>query len=281
MEQTERIRRIRSRKRKRMIRRMVIFIYRCICVGIVTTIVIFVVKLLQGIVSIDRGDSDKSLKGFNVSTVVEENLQEEYPQSLLDLLERNPETKDFVLEYPKNKDLDFDIDLLEELTDGKIPLFLQWDVRWGYESYGSDFMAITGCGPTCLSMVRCGLSGDDEWNPLEVAKMSEESGFYVDGAGTSWELMTTGATKLGLTVNNVIYDEAHIIAELEKGNPIICIMGPGDFTTSGHFIVLTGVDEEGKITVCDPNSILNSEKHWDLGEIIQQIRNLWGYTYTG
>lgn len=279
MEQTERIRRIRSRKRKRMIRRMVIFIFRCICVGIVVAIMILVVKLLPVIVSIVWGD--KSQKGFNVSTVMEENLQEEYPQSLLDLLERNTETRDFVLEYPANKDKDFEIDLSDELMDGTIPLFLQWDVRWGYETYGSDFMAITGCGPTCLSMVRCGLSGDDEWNPLEVAKMSEESGFYVDGVGTSWDLMTTGATQLGLTVNSVIYDEAHIIAELKKGNPIICIMGPGDFTTSGHFIVLTGVDEEGKITVCDPNSRLNSEKHWDAGEIIRQIRNLWGYTYTG
>ena len=37
------------------------------------------------------------------------------------------------------------------------------------------------------------------------------------------------------TWDTVIYDEAHIIAELEKGRPIICIMGPGDFTTSGHF----------------------------------------------
>lgn len=279
MEQTERIRRIRSRKRKRMIRRMVIFIYRCICVGIVTTIVIFVVKLLPGIVSIVRGD--KSFEELFISAVTEESLREEYPQSLLDLLERNPETKDFVLEYPVNKDKDFEIDLSDELMDGTIPLFLQWDVRWGYETYGSNFFAVTGCGPTCLSMVRCGLSGDDEWNPLEVAKMSEESGFYVDGAGTSWDLMTTGATKLGLTVNSVIYDEAHIVAELEKGTPIICIMGPGNFTTSGHFIVLTGVDEEGKITVCDPNSRLNSEKHWDVGEIIRQIRNLWGYTYTG
>lgn len=284
MEQTERIRRIRSRKRKRMIRRMVIFIYRCICVGIVTTIVIFVVKLLPDIVSIVRGD--KSFEEPFISAVTEESFreeypQEEYPQSLLDLLERNPETKDFVLEYPENKDKDFEIDLSDELMDGTIPLFLQWDVRWGYETYGSDFMAITGCGPTCLSMVRCGLSGEDEWNPWEVAKMSEDYGFYVDGAGTSWDLMTTGATQLGLTVNSVIYDEAHIIAELKKGNPIICIMGPGDFTTSGHFIVLTGVDEEGKITVCDPNSRINSEKHWDAGEIIRQIRNLWGYTYTG
>ena len=278
MEQIERKRRMRIRKRKRIIRRMVILVYRCICVGVVAAIMILVVKLLPGIVSI-VGD-DKLFEETFVSAAREENLQEEYPQSLLELLERNPETKDFVLNYPTNKDTDFEIDLSDELTDGTIPLFLQWDVRWGYETYGSDFMAITGCGPVCLSMVRCGLSGEDEWNPLEVANMAEEYGFYVEGAGTSWDLMTTGAIQLGLTVNSVIYDEAHIIAELEKGNPIICIMGPGDFTTSGHFIVLTGVDESGKIKVFDPNSRINSEKSWEAKKLIPQIRNLWSYTYS-
>ena len=37
--------------------------------------------------------------------------------------------------------------------DGSVPLFLQWDERWGYRSYGGDFLAVTGCGPTALSMV--------------------------------------------------------------------------------------------------------------------------------
>lgn len=264
MEQIGRKKRIRSRKRRRIIRRLVIFIYRCICVGVVAAIIILAVKVVPDIDSVVNGGK----------------LVEEYPQSLLDLLERNPETEDLVLDYPVNKDIDFEIDLTNDLKNGAIPLLLQWDVRWGYEIYGSDFLAITGCGPTCLSMVRCGLSGEDEWNPLEVANMAEKYGFYVDGVGTSWELMTTGAIQLGLDVNSVIYDETHIIAELEKGRPIICIMGPGDFTTSGHFIVLTGVDESGQIKICDPNSRINSEKSWKVEEIIPQIRNLWSYSYS-
>jgi len=206
--------------------------------------------------------------------------RKEYPQSLITLLKKNPETRNFVLKYPENKDKDFEIDLSNEVTQGIIPLFLQWDERWGYEDYGSDFMAITGCGPTCLAMVHCGLSGDTAWDPLKVANMAEEQGYYVEGAGSSWDLMTSGAKKLGLNVHDVIYDEAHITAELENKSPIICVMGPGDFTTSGHFIVLTGLDEEGKIIVCDPNSRQNSEKSWEAEELIPQIKNLWGYTYT-
>ena len=69
-----------------------------------------------------------------------------YPESLIELLEKNPEARDFVLDYPDYKGLQ-EIDISGEVEPGEIPLFLQWDERWGYEKYGSDFLAVTGCGP--------------------------------------------------------------------------------------------------------------------------------------
>lgn len=84
--------------------------------------------------------------------------------------------------------------------------------------------------------------------------------------------------KLGLEVHSVIFDKEHIKKELNSGRPIICILGPGDFTTTGHFIVLTGVDENGGIIVNDPNSIINSKKSWDIEQLMHQIRNLWSYS---
>lgn len=203
----------------------------------------------------------------------------EYPESLLELLERNPEAETFVRGYFENGDKHPEIDLSEEVIQGTIPLFLQWDERWGYENYGGDFLAITGCGPTCLSMVWCGLSGGTDWDPLSVAQFAEQGGYYVKGAGTAWDLMKHGASKLGLTVDEVTLDADHILARLQSGSPIICTVRPGDFTTTGHFIVLTGVDEQGKITVCDPNSRSNSEKTWDVEKLIPQIKKLWGYRY--
>ena len=200
-----------------------------------------------------------------------------YPESLIALVERNPETKDFVLDYPKYKGLE-EIDISKEVTKGEIPHFLQWDERWGYETYGSDFLAVTGCGPTCLSMVVCGLTGDTKWNPYEVAKMAEDNGYYVDGSGSSWELMSSGAEKLGLTVSSVIFDAEHIRATLEAGQPIICVMGPGDFTDAGHFLVLTGVDQEGDIILQDPNSVERTKQHWDVQKLMNQMKNLWSYS---
>lgn len=207
--------------------------------------------------------------------------QEGYPESLLKLLEKNPETEQFVMDYFKNKDKHEEIDVSGEVKEGKIPLFLQWDERWGYETYGEDFLALTGCGPTSLAMVRCGLSGNGDWDPWRVARMADEEGYYVNGAGSSWELMTEGASKLGLAAEEVVFDAEHIKSTLEEGKPIICVVGPGDFTDSGHFLVLTGVDGKGKIILNDPNSKIRSRETWEVDDLMAQTKNLWAYTLTG
>ena len=114
-------------------------------------------------------------------------------------------------------------------------------------------------------------------NPYAVAQMAQEDGFYVNGSESSWSMMTELATKLGLSAQELSLNEDSIRQELSQGHPIICIMGPGDFTTSGHFIVLTGVDSDGKITVNDSNSKKNSNKAWKIDDLMSQIRDLWVY----
>lgn len=203
----------------------------------------------------------------------------DYPESLIDFMNKYPEATSFVLDYPQKKDNHPVIDLSEEVTQGQIPLFLQWDERWGYETYGDDLLGITGCGPTCLSMVYCGLTGKSNWNPFQVALMAEEANFYVDGVGSSWDLMQSGARSLGLNVREISLNADSIKGALISGIPIICSVTSGDFTYSGHFIVLTGVDENGDITLNDPNSRNNSMKSWDIYDLLPQISGLWGYTY--
>ena len=47
-------------------------------------------------------------------------------------------------------------------------------------------------------------------------------------------------------------------------------MSKGHFTTGGHFIVLRGITEDGKILVADPASYSRSEKEWDLSIILNE-----------
>lgn len=195
-----------------------------------------------------------------------------YPQSLIDLLDRNPEAKEFVLNYPFREKESYDIGSFERSS---VPLFLQWDSRWGYETYGSDMIAITGCGPTCLAMVGYYLTGDAEtYDPAVIAAFAEKNGYYAAGYGSSWTLISEGAVKLGLDVTEIPLVEKRMKDNLEVGNPIICAMGAGDFTSSGHYIVLVGL-KDGKFIVNDPNSPANSEKLWSFEQIQGQIRNLW------
>jgi hypothetical protein len=201
----------------------------------------------------------------------------EYPEELLLLLLRNHETTDFVLHYPVNKDNDNDVELTNSETGGGIPLFLQWDERWGYKSYGSSIIAISGCGPVCLSMVIVGITGNTRADPAEVSRYSEANGYCTQNNDTDWGLLTSGAASYGLTAKELPLWESSIVQELQNGDPVICCMGPGDFTDSGHFIVLYGY-EDGYFLIHDPNSIERSNKKWDYDSLADQIRNLWSYS---
>lgn len=196
----------------------------------------------------------------------------EYPQSLIELLERNPETEDFVLGYPFREEGTRDLSAYENCSG--VPLFMQWDSQWGYESYGSDVIGITGCGPTCLAMAGYYLTGDERFTPDTVAEFAEKNGYYSPGSGSSWTLISEGGVKLGLDVTEIPLVKSRMVKNLEVDNPIICSMGAGDFTTAGHYIVLVGM-EDGKFRVNDPNSYENSERLWSYEEIEGQIRNLW------
>ena len=173
-----------------------------------------------------------------------------------------------------------EIDLSEYLGSETVPLFFQWDERWGTTIYGSDVMEVTGCGPTCLSMVLVHLLQDATFTPRYVADFAEDNRYYAKGSGSKWALISEGGETLGLDVTELPLDENRMKKNLELGNPIICIMGPGDFTTAGHFIVLTGV-KENKFVVNDPNSKENSERLWSYEEISGQIKNLWACRVPG
>lgn len=196
----------------------------------------------------------------------------QYPKSLVELLERNPETEEFVLNYPLRQEMETDLSRYDR--EAGVPLFLQWDPMWGYKKYGSDFLAVTGCGPACLAMAGYYLTGSEQMNPGEIAVFAEQNGYYAQGYGSSWTLISQGSAKLGLTATELPLVKGKIVNALEAGCPVILAMGAGDFTSSGHYIVLTGV-EEGGFRVNDPNSVENSQKLWPYEKIESQIRNIW------
>ena len=170
------------------------------------------------------------------------------------------------------------VDLKDYRIQNHIPVYFQWSEVWGYASYGSENIGMGGCGPTSLSMVATGLTGNTSFTPKYVADMSVNMGYYVDDVGTDWTLMTAGASELGINSAQLTnWSEDTLKSELSAGHPIICSMGPGDFTNQGHFIVLSGLTEDGHVLVNDPNSKINSRKKWDLNTIINQMNAAWSF----
>lgn len=207
----------------------------------------------------------------------------QYPEDVLELLAKNPETLQFALDYPKNVGAGVALSeeegaITQEELSQNIPCFQQWDQRWGYVNYGNNIIAINGCGPTCLSMVYTGLTGKTDYTPSKMANFSIENNYYTVDAGTSWNLMASGAQKLGLKVEKLGISEDSIRQQLRAGKVIISSMVPGDFTTTGHFIVLRGLEGEDSVLINDPNSIANSQKTWELSTVVKQIKAAWGYT---
>ena len=166
--------------------------------------------------------------------------------------------------------------ITESEKEQEFPLFLQWDPRWGYESYGESCIGLTGCGPTCLSMVLFYLTGDETLTPDKIAQYSMENGYYAQGSGTAWTLMQNMPKLYDVKVTEVSLSERKIKTALDKGSIIICAMGKGYFTTSGHYIVIYGYDKNG-FMVNDPNCVARSNVRWSFSEIQYQIKNIWAY----
>lgn len=198
----------------------------------------------------------------------------QYPKQLKDLALKNDEALEFVYDYPAEHVKEHTIDLTEEASMDSVPLFVQWDKRWGYEKYSGNFFAASGCGPTTLSMVVVYLTHNREASPIAVAKYSKEAGNSVDGSGSSWTLISEGCRHYGVKAKTVALDESRMKAELDAGHPIVVNVGPGDFTDTGHFMVITGYDDEG-FSINDPNSIEKSGKRWLFKNISSQIRAVW------
>ena len=295
MTERERMRRREQirRKKKRRLRRKIKRICRCLlfltAVLVMVWLLVFVLKkadILPG----GRGpEMEKTVQ--RTEAEVREKLEEmakkdkdykkilehyeDYPETYLAALANNPEMLDYVLGYP-DSDGTVRAELTKKEKSQDYPLFLQWDERWGYGSYGSSSIGISGCGPTCLSMVIYGLTDNAMATPDKVARYSEEQGYYIEGTGTSWDLMTEGAAAFGVTGSELSLDESSMKRELDDKHPIICAMRAGDFTAAGHFIVIRGYDKKGFI-VNDPNCMARSEKRWTYEELSGQIKNLWSY----
>lgn len=131
--------------------------------------------------------------------------------------------------------------------------YSQIDNRWRYKMYSSvgdssQTIGVSGCGPTCASMVVTATKGTI--TPPEMCDLFVKYGYRSVNNGTYWS-----AFRFVADAFNIGYQETTDIQKalqlLESQNYVVASCGNGLFTTGGHFILLTKV-ENGMIEVYDP-----------------------------
>lgn len=154
----------------------------------------------------------------------------------------------------------------------EIPLYNQRDYPdVPYGDHGTIYSH--GCGITCVAMLATYYL-DKEILPDELAF---KYGDYNTNNGSLWVLFEDSAEDLSLPFLERTYDWNVVYQALKDGKVVVSLQGSdGIFTSGGHFILLTGMNEEDKIFVNDPNGFnYNKEKLKDgfnNGFEINQIR---------
>ena len=153
MTREERIKRerIRQRRKKRRIRRL---LQAAVWTGIIvtalvtgTTAIKFLAAQLNDAFATDEMSAEALEKTDTWNDIFENRAL--YPETMLEALEKNPEIQDFVKNYPDSEPV-VQGGINDEEKAEEHPLFLQWDARWGYVSYGDDNMVFPGVDrPAC------------------------------------------------------------------------------------------------------------------------------------
>lgn len=162
--------------------------------------------------------------------------------------------------------------------DSRVPRLYQWDERWGYTLYCNTTFALTGCCPTSLAMVYQGLTGSSDRSPYDLGVLAARWGYMDSFNGTDTAFLTNCAPELGLSCRQLSVSADSITSALSAGEVVICNVGPGDFTTGGHFIVLAGLDNAGDVVVNDPFSAERSAVSWSAQTIAGQTKALYAYS---
>ncbi|WP_147272922.1 C39 family peptidase [Gordonibacter sp. 28C] len=196
---------------------------------------------------------------------------------LLKLAASEPEAVPFVRAFPERYPADAGEASGGERTQGGAPLLFQWDQRWGYTVYSSTTFALTGCCPTSLSMVYQSLTGKSDLSPYDLGVRAREGGYETQFDGTDATFLLNEAPSLGLSCAQIDVNADALAAALAGGGLVICNVGPGDFTSAGHFFVIAGLNDDGSLVVNDPYSAERSAKGWDVGQVLGQTQALYAY----
>lgn len=128
-----------------------------------------------------------------------------------------------------------------------------------------------GCGPTSVAIIASSML-KRQISPVETTNKLCAMGGCSAGGSYAGSLTQELKTVYGLNARNSNSDQEAITA-LGTGKALIIVnMGPGMFTTGGHYMVLAGVNKNREVLVVDPGSRQKTNQWYSFNIIMEQRR---------
>lgn len=165
--------------------------------------------------------------------------------------------------------------------------YLQTDPRWANISYSAKGESTTigraGCGPTAMAMVLATWA-DAKVTPKTEAAWALAHGYKAPHQGTHYGYFAAAAKRYGLVCRQItpayIYGNANspyhaqVKVALDKGDLVIACMGKGLWTSSGHYVLMYGI-EGNMVYINDPASTKIVRTHGNYFVFKQQVKLYW------
>lgn len=167
--------------------------------------------------------------------------------------------------------------------------YLQTDKRWRSHRYAASGentnIGSSGCGITCTAMILATLV-DSNITPIYTAEWSMKHGYKAYKQGTYYSYFVPQLKEYGIKCrqlnNSNIYHGSNnakkyndeVVELLKRGHWVICCMGKGDWTSSGHFVLAYGISN-GNILIRDPNSTLKRRTVAPVTKFQYQVKYYW------
>lgn len=164
--------------------------------------------------------------------------------------------------------------------------YMQTDARWKNEPYRvtgeTSTVGGSGCGPSCAAMVIETLTGKT-FTPLDACNWSVQHGYKALNQGTYYSYFKPQFAAFDILADQLSWsnvygkpnDPIHTTAfnMLKDGYYIIACMGPGTWTTGGHFVLVWW--EDGKVRINDPASTKENRLNGDIKTFKSQVKYYW------
>ena len=165
--------------------------------------------------------------------------------------------------------------------------YLQTDPRWGSLDYSAagekTTIAASGCGPTAMAMVLASWA-DPSVTPETECAWALRHGYKAPHSGTYYGYFGPAGARYGLTVTRLngtsLYGNAksplHHQAEeaLDRGCLVIACMGKGNWTSSGHYVLVWGISGR-TVFINDPASTRPARTCGDYDLFKSQVKYYW------